>query len=279
LAEKPIVPPTPTVPDGGVIETTGNCTVTTAVAVFVTSATLRAVTVTAPAVDGAVNTPAAVIVPAVACQVTAVLAVNAVTEPVNTVALDGVRVIAGATTVTAAVAIFVASPILTAVTVTTPAIAGAVNTPAAVIEPPEADQFTAAFAANETTPPGATEALEGVIVNGGAVTVTVAVATFVGSATLFAVTVTTPAIAGAVNTPAAEIDPADAIHVTGIFAVNARVPPVTTDALAGETVNAADTKFTATAWLVTCPGPGKYTAIEPAPAAAFPVARSDVEDT
>lgn len=257
LALNASVPPIPTVPDGGVIETVGNCTVTSAVAVFVASATLTAVTVTCPAVNGAVNTPAGEIEPAEACHVTAVLAVNAVTDSVNTVTLAGVIVIAGATTVTVAVAIFVASAMLTAVTVTAPAIAGAVNTPAAVIEPAEACQFTAAFAANVTVPPGATVELTGVIVNGGAVTVTVAIAILEGSATLFAVTVTVPAIAGAVNTPAKETEPAEAVQVTGIFAVNVRVPPVTTEALDGETVNVGVTKLTVTAWLVTSPGPGR----------------------
>jgi hypothetical protein len=54
---------------------------------------------------------------------------------------------------------------------------------------------------------------------GGAVTVIVAVADFVGSATLVAVTVALPVLAGAVNNPAAEIDPFDAAHVTAVFVV------------------------------------------------------------
>ena len=47
----------------------------------------------------------------------------------------------------------------------------------------------------------------------GALTVTVAEADFVLSATLVAVTVTLPAVAGAVRRPAAEIVPAEADHV------------------------------------------------------------------
>lgn len=76
---------------------------------------------------------------------------------------------------------------------------------------------------------------------GAAFTVTVAEADFVESATLVAITVAVPALAGAVNRPAAEIEPLDAVHVTAVFvvlpctvAVNGIVPPVATLAVLGE---------------------------------------------
>jgi len=50
-------------------------------------------------------------------------------------------------------------------------------------------------------------------------TETVAVADFVGSATLVAVTFPTPPAAGAVKTPAVEMDPIEAVHVTAVFVV------------------------------------------------------------
>jgi hypothetical protein len=50
-------------------------------------------------------------------------------------------------------------------------------------------------------------------------TVTVAVADFVGSATLVAVIVPVPRVAGAVNTPALVIAPIEADHVTELFVV------------------------------------------------------------
>jgi hypothetical protein len=77
---------------------------------------------------------------------------------------------------------------------------------------------------------------------GAALTVTVADADLVESATLVAVTVADPAFPGAVNSPAAEIDPLEAVQVTAVFvvlpctvAVNGIVPPVATLAVVGET--------------------------------------------
>ena len=51
-------------------------------------------------------------------------------------------------------------------------------------------------------------------------TVTVAVADFVGSATLVAIIVLVPPVAGAVKMPVLEIDPIEAVHVTALFVVD-----------------------------------------------------------
>lgn len=50
-------------------------------------------------------------------------------------------------------------------------------------------------------------------------TLTVALADFVGSATLVAITCPTPPALGAVKTPADEIVPMEAVHVTALFVV------------------------------------------------------------
>jgi hypothetical protein len=50
-------------------------------------------------------------------------------------------------------------------------------------------------------------------------TVTVALADFVGSATLVAITCPTPPALGAVKTPAVEIVPMEAVHLTAPFVV------------------------------------------------------------
>jgi hypothetical protein len=75
-----------------------------------------------------------------------------------------------------------------------------------------------------------------------AATVTVAVADFVGSATLVAVIVIVPPLAGAVKTPALVIVPVEAIQVTELFvvvpwiaAVNWALAPAATEVAAGET--------------------------------------------
>jgi hypothetical protein len=209
---------TGTVADAGVIVTAGSCTATVAVANLVASAVLVARTDTVPAVIGAVNTPEGVIVPPVADQVTFVDAVKEIVPPVVTVAEGGVMVTGGRVTVTVAVAVLLESAMLVAVTVTVPVLAGAVKMPAAEIDPADVLQLTAADAVKDTVPPGATLALEGVINSGGAVTVTVAVADFEVSAVLVALMVTVPADIGAVNSPAADIEPAVALHVTVVEA-------------------------------------------------------------
>ena len=56
--------------------------------------------------------------------------------------------------------------------------------------------------------------------------------------------------------------------------------PAASAALDGVIVIDGDTTLRLIAWLVTAPGPGKYTVIETVPAAAaIPVARKDVDDT
>jgi hypothetical protein len=112
------------------------------VATAVVSATLVAVTVTLveELTDGAVNRPTVEIVPALTCQVTAVLlvevivAVNCCFVPEETVAVAGERLIAtlvDGTIVTSAAASPPSSMALVAVTVTTvdEVTVGAVNTP------------------------------------------------------------------------------------------------------------------------------------------------------
>ena len=108
--------------------------------------------------------------------------------------------------------------------------------PVAVIVPSKAFQTTAVFevvpatvALNWSVPPVIDEAVPGVTVTpvtpdpdgGGAApaTDTVAVADFVGSATLVATIVPMPLTAGAVNTPVAEMVPIDAAQVTASFVV------------------------------------------------------------
>ena len=100
-------------------------------------------------------------------------------------------------------------------------------------------------ALNCCVPPVRTLAVAGVTAEmettTGAVTVTVAVEVLVGSAAAVAVMVTVPAVAGAVNSPDAEIVPALADQLTAVLvvpetvALNCCVPPVRTFAVAGVT--------------------------------------------
>jgi hypothetical protein len=157
-------------------------------------------------------------VPPVADQVTAVL-LEPVTVAVNCwmplVEMDGdVGLIDSDTgggwvvTVRLADADFVRSATLVAVTVKVPAVLGEVYKPDAVIVPPVADQVTAVLlepvtvAVNCCVFPVWIEDEDGLIETetdgGGAVTVTVAVADFVESATLVAVMVYVPGVIGAV---------------------------------------------------------------------------------
>jgi hypothetical protein len=99
----------------------------------------------------------------------------------------------------------------------------------------------------------------GVGVGLGALTVTAAVALFVGSAWLVAITWYVPAVDGAVYTPALVTEPpapSRTLHVTAWFAlfateaVNATVAPVETEAVIGLTLTAtggADTVTVAVA--------------------------------
>ena len=98
---------------------------------------------------------------------------------------------------------------------------------------------TDAAVAGDTVTPVTVGLGDGLFV-GAAVTATVAVPTFVGSATLVAVTIDVPAAVGAVYTPAAEMLPVEACHVTARFVVvpltaaeNDSVPPAAVDAFAG----------------------------------------------
>jgi hypothetical protein len=197
------------------------------------SATLVAVTVSVPAFAGAVYTPPAVIVPSNALHVTTLSVVVPATVAANvsfplaaTVAAPGVTVTdvtvgvgaGAAVTVTLDVSDWLGSATLFAVTVSTPALAGAVYCPAAVIVPNNAFQVTdlsvavpATVAKNVTFPLATTAVVAGVTVTdvtlavgggvgfvGVAVTVIVACPTLVGSSTLLAVTTDVPAAAGAV---------------------------------------------------------------------------------
>jgi hypothetical protein len=161
----------------------------------------------------------------------------------------------GAATVTVVVADFVVSATLVAVTVTFPAAAGAVKRPLAVIVPPVADQVTdlsvtvpCTFAVNCCVAPvrmdGAAGEIEMELTTGGAgaLTVMMAVADLVVSATLVAVIVAVPEVAAAVKSPDALIVPDEVFHVTDLLAalpctaaVSCSVAAVFTEPLAGET--------------------------------------------
>jgi len=143
-------------PEGG-----GAAAVTEIVALpdLLESASLVAVTVSVPALDGAVYSPEAVMLPSAAFQVTLLseavpctLALNCRVVPsvVEVEAGDTVTdVIVGfgvgagaAVTITTAEADLVVSATLVAVTVAVPALAGAVYSPEGVMLPSEADQVT-----------------------------------------------------------------------------------------------------------------------------------------
>lgn len=243
--------------------TAATVTVIFAEADFVLSALLVAVTVTVPADGPAVKSPAVVIEPEDADQVTdlsvTVPCTVAVSCNVAAVRIDpvaGVTVIdvaVGALTVMVADAVLVGSATLVAVTVAVPAVAPAVNNPAALTVPDDAVHVTVLFVTVPWTfafscivAPVRIDPVAGVTVidvTVGALTVIVADAVFVGSATLVAVTVAVPAVAPAVNNPAALTVPEDAVHVTVLlvtvpctFAFSCKVAPVRTDAVAGVTV-------------------------------------------
>jgi len=132
---------------------------------------------------------------------------------------------------------------------------GAVSTPELEIEPAVADHVTAVFvepvtvAVNCCVLAEVTETAAGdteTATAPAAVTVTLAEADLVVSAllTAFTVTLVFAVTLGAVNSPAVEIDPAVADHVTPVFvepltvALNCCVLPEATVALAGETETA-----------------------------------------
>jgi hypothetical protein len=148
---------------------------------------------------------------------------------------------------------FVLSALLVAVTVVVRAEAPAVNSPAGEIAPFEADQVTdlsvtvpCTVAENCCVASARRFTVAGEIVTEvtvGAFTVTTAEADFVVSATLVAVTVTLPPVAGAVSKPPAVIVPPEADHVMALFetvpvtlAVNCCVAPVEIEAVVGEIV-------------------------------------------
>jgi uncharacterized membrane protein YqaE (UPF0057 family) len=253
----------PVVTDVGAQVTTtlvgsGNATTTVAVPDTAGAATDVAVTVTVCAVAGAVSTPAALMLPALAVHVTAwfagagVMTAEQLEMPLIVTEV-GVQLTAilvgsgGGNTVTATDAVpdIAGAATDVAVTVTVCAVAGAVSTPAALILPALAVHVTAWFApAGEITAeqfevfPVVTDVgaqVTAILVGSGAVTATDAAPDFVGSCTDVAVTVTVCAVAGAVNTPAALILPALAVHVTAWFAPAGEItaeqfeaPPVVT---------------------------------------------------
>lgn len=204
---------------------------------FVLSALLVAVTVAVPGDGPAVKSPAEVIDPEDADHVTD-LSVTlpctvAVSRSVAAVRIDPVagvtvtELTVGALTVIVAEAVFVGSATLVAVTVAVPAVAPAVNSPAALTVPDDAVHVTVlfvtvpcTFALSCSVAPVSIDPVAGVTameVTVGAFTVMVTEAVFVGSATLVAVTVTVPAVAGAVSSPELLIAPPDVFHVTVLF--------------------------------------------------------------
>jgi hypothetical protein len=219
--------------------TVGALTAMDADADFVLSARLVAVTVTFPAVAGAVRRPPAEIVPADVDHVMPLLetvpetlAENCCVAPVAMLAVVGEMVTeftTGAAMVTTAFAVFVGSARLVTVIVAVPGVDAAVKTPAEVIVPELVDQEMDLFvtvpctvALNCSVPPVATFAVVGEIVTEvtlGAATAMVAVADFVVSAALVAVTVTVLAVAGAVRRPLELIVPAEVFQVTDLFEV------------------------------------------------------------
>ena len=133
----------------------------------------------------------------------------------------------------------VESATLVAVTVSVPALDGAVYMPAPVIVPNVAFHVTVRFdvvpwtvAPNGTVPPVTDEAVAGETITEVTLgvwpdaTVTVALADFVGSATLVAVIVPVPALVGAVKTPAVLMLPIEAVQVTALFVVVPRIAAV-----------------------------------------------------
>ncbi len=128
---------------------------TVAVPDFVVSASLVAVIVAVPALEGAVKTPPALIEPSDAFQVTALLvtvpatvAVKSTVAPVVTDFELGetvTEVTTGAETVTVAVPDLAVLAALVAVTVYVPAVVGAVYSPAELIVPPLAFHVTVLF--------------------------------------------------------------------------------------------------------------------------------------
>ena len=122
-------------------------------------------------------------------------------------------------------------------------------------------------AVNCCVPPVRSEADAGLMltaITGGTVTVTVAAADLVLSATLVARTVNVPAVVGAVYRPVVETVPPVADHVTAVLlvpvtvAVNCCVPPVKSEADVGlmltdtnATVTVAEADFDGSATLVT----------------------------
>lgn len=224
------MPPTVTDVEAGEIEidvTVGRPSVTVAEADFDLSALLVAVTLIVPAVPPAVNRPAGETEPPDADHVTdlsatlpCTAAVNCCVASVRMLAVVGeieTPVTVGALTVTEAEADFDLSARLVAVTVTLPAVAGAVSTPAALIVPAEVDHVMplletvpVTLAVNCCEPPVAMLAVVGEMVTEfttGVAMVTVAFAVFVGSARLVTVIVAVPGVAPAVKRPAEEIVP------------------------------------------------------------------------
>jgi hypothetical protein len=230
--------------------------------------------------------PVPEIVPPLAVQVTAMLLVL-LTVAVNVAVAFGAsdtpvgliftEIDAGAETVTLAEAFFDVSAALVAVTVYVPAVPGAVYKPEFDTVPPVAVQVTAVFelpvtvALNCFVAPVWIDAEVGLMetTTGGAavVTVTVADADTLVSATLVAVTVYEPAVVGAVYKPEAEMLPPLANQVTAVLllpvidVLNCCVLPTCTAAeigvidnvIAGAvvvTVTAADADFVESAALV-----------------------------
>jgi hypothetical protein len=254
---------------------------TFALTLYVVNAALVAVMICEPPVLGAVYKPVASMVPTVLLppatvstdHVTPVLlvpstaAVNCAVAEGATVVLCGVTVIL--ITVIVALALFVGSPALVAVTVNVPAAAGAVYEPVVPMLPLvelSSDHVTAVLVVLLTVAVNCWFVLTAIVAAVGAMlivtagwvetglTVTDALADFVESAPAMAVTVTPSdaGVDGAVYKPAGEMVPNCAFppamlftcHCTAVFvepvtaAVNCCVVPAVTVAIDGDTVTA-----------------------------------------
>lgn len=233
----------PVVIVNGVVGALAGFTVTLALALFVESAELVAVTVTIVFVvtEGALNIPVPEIVPALEDHVTDVLlvpwtvATNCWPAPAVRLGDNGeteiLTVVIAGVTLTTALALLLLFATLVARTVTFVVVVtvGAMNSPALEMLPAEVDHVTPVLlvpwtvAENCLLPPelklapvGETEMLT-VVVTG--VTLTTALALLLLLATLVARTVTFVAEVtfGATNSPALEMLPAEADHVTAVL--------------------------------------------------------------
>ena len=126
-----------------------------------------------------------------------------------------------------------------AVIVQVPGVAGALKRPPVEIDPHEALQVTAWLAEKVSELSACKPPEEGEMVMGEC-TVTAVVADLPVPSVALAVTVHEPGDRGAVNTPAEEMDPQEAVYAAALLALNCCVAPSVTVGPWGEIVNAVD---------------------------------------